>query len=226
MRAEIIEQILVKVNGEIFTKTDLEKRQVAALRADGSAVDLKTDARTTRSCARRSTRSRRRFMVDAVDEMLIVQRGKELGYKLSDEQFKRGPRQHQQGKQDRERSSSRRRSKQESMTMADLRKNARAADDRRRACSRDEVLGKVGITEEEARKYYDAHVRTSSRRRGRHAARDPRRSADDRQGVNVAADEAAQGEGRERPQRAARRRGLREARRRSVGRRRRRPTAA
>jgi len=27
-------------------------------------------------------------MVDAVDQMLIVQRGKELGYKLSDEQFK------------------------------------------------------------------------------------------------------------------------------------------
>ena len=27
-------------------------------------------------------------MVDAVDEMLIVQRGKELGYRLGDEQFK------------------------------------------------------------------------------------------------------------------------------------------
>ena len=27
-------------------------------------------------------------MVDAIDEMLIVQRGKELGYNLSDEQFK------------------------------------------------------------------------------------------------------------------------------------------
>src|SRR3954471_3628660 len=30
--AEVVEQILVKVNGEIFTKTDLEARQVAALR--------------------------------------------------------------------------------------------------------------------------------------------------------------------------------------------------
>ena len=28
------------------------------------------------------------LMVDAVDEMLIVQRGKELGYRLGDEQFK------------------------------------------------------------------------------------------------------------------------------------------
>ena len=32
LRAEIIEQILVKVNGEIFTKSDLEQRQVSALR--------------------------------------------------------------------------------------------------------------------------------------------------------------------------------------------------
>jgi len=30
-RADIIEQILVKVNGEIITKTDLEARQVAVL---------------------------------------------------------------------------------------------------------------------------------------------------------------------------------------------------
>ena len=32
LRGEIIEQIIVKVNGEILTKTELENRQVAALR--------------------------------------------------------------------------------------------------------------------------------------------------------------------------------------------------
>ena len=31
-RGEIIEQVLVKVNGEIITKTELEQRQVAVLR--------------------------------------------------------------------------------------------------------------------------------------------------------------------------------------------------
>ena len=35
LRAEILEQVLVKVNGEILTKTDLEQRQVQALRARG-----------------------------------------------------------------------------------------------------------------------------------------------------------------------------------------------
>src|ERR1700682_1084800 len=41
--AEIIEQILVKVNGEIFTKTDLESRQVRELRQKGLQVDPKND---------------------------------------------------------------------------------------------------------------------------------------------------------------------------------------
>ena len=35
LRADVIEQILVKVNGEMFTKSDLETRQVAALRQSG-----------------------------------------------------------------------------------------------------------------------------------------------------------------------------------------------
>ena len=40
-RAEVIEQVLVKVNGEIFTKTDLESRQVSALRQMGVSDGMK-----------------------------------------------------------------------------------------------------------------------------------------------------------------------------------------
>ena len=40
LRAEIIEQVLVKVNGDIITKTDLEARQIAAIRQQmNSRVD-------------------------------------------------------------------------------------------------------------------------------------------------------------------------------------------
>ena len=41
MRADIIEQVLVKVNGDIITKTELETRQIAALRQkmQGQQVD-------------------------------------------------------------------------------------------------------------------------------------------------------------------------------------------
>ena len=52
VRAEIIEQILVKVNGEIFTKTELESRQVAALRQSWARRPI----RATSGCGRCSTR--------------------------------------------------------------------------------------------------------------------------------------------------------------------------
>src|SRR5436309_251900 len=86
-RAEIIEQILVKVNGEIFTKSDLEQRQVTALRQKGQQIDLKTDP-NNEQLRKALNEITPQIMVDAVDEMIIVQRGKELGYRLSDEQFK------------------------------------------------------------------------------------------------------------------------------------------
>src|SRR5262249_8976190 len=87
LRAAIIEQILVKVNGEIFTKSDLEQRQVAILRQKGQAIDLKSDPNNVQ-LRKALDEITPQIMVDAVDEMLIVQRGRELGYKLSDEQFK------------------------------------------------------------------------------------------------------------------------------------------
>src|SRR4249920_3734691 len=88
LRAEIIEQILVKVNGEIFTKSDLEQRQVAALRQKGQALDLKSDPNNV-ELRRALDEITPQLIVDAVDEMVIVQRGKELGYTLSEEQFKK-----------------------------------------------------------------------------------------------------------------------------------------
>src|SRR2546427_3682600 len=87
VHAEIVEQILVKVNGEIFTKTDLEQRQVSALRQKGQQIDLKSDP-SNQQLRKALDDITPQIMVDAVDEMLLVQRGKELGYKLSDEQFK------------------------------------------------------------------------------------------------------------------------------------------
>src|SRR5207249_7936744 len=47
--------------------------------------------------------------------------------------------------------------KQENMTMADLRKNFEKQMVRSRV-EQNEVFGKVGVSEEEARKYYDAHL--------------------------------------------------------------------
>jgi peptidyl-prolyl cis-trans isomerase SurA len=155
-RSEIIEQILVKVNGEILTKTDLETRQVQALRAKGQSIDLATEKGSSelRKALNEITPS---LLVSSVDEMLLVQRGKELGYKLSDDQFKRvldNLKTQNKIENDEQLQAA---LKQEGMTMADLRRNM----ERQMLYSnvqQVEVFGRVAVTEEEARKYYDAHV--------------------------------------------------------------------
>jgi SurA-like N-terminal domain len=88
LRAEIIEQVLVKVNGDIITKTDLEARQIAAIRQQmNSRVDaetLKTDAELRKTLLEITPQ----ILVDTIHELLLIQIGREKGYKLSDEQFK------------------------------------------------------------------------------------------------------------------------------------------
>ena len=77
----IIERILVKVNGEIITQSDLEERQVAAIRARG--VQPSTNAELMQ-LVQEVTPS---VLAAAVEELLLVERGRELGYQLSDDQF-------------------------------------------------------------------------------------------------------------------------------------------
>jgi peptidyl-prolyl cis-trans isomerase SurA len=152
--ADIIEQILVKVNGEIFTKTDLEARQVTALRQKGLQFD-KNDV-TDEQLRQALTAVTPQIMVEAVSEMLMVQRGKELGYRLTDDQFKsivdNIRKENKLDSEERFQAAL----KQENMTITDLRRQI----ERNVIASRvqqAEVFGKIGITEDEARKYYDTH---------------------------------------------------------------------
>jgi len=60
LRAEIVEQVVVKVNGEIITKTEFEARQVAELRnrpelAKASAGNADGAARQAISASRSTT---------------------------------------------------------------------------------------------------------------------------------------------------------------------------
>ena len=83
--ADIIEQILVRVNGEIITKSDLEQRQIAALRQRQEVPSLRGD---DAALAKLLSEVTPQVIVDAVDELLLTQRGKELGYAMGDDQFK------------------------------------------------------------------------------------------------------------------------------------------
>jgi len=156
-RGEIIEQILVKVNGDIFTKSDLEQRQIAALRQKGQAIDLKSDPNNVQ-LRRALDEITPQIMVDAIDEMVVVQRGKELGYTLSDTQFKSvvdNIRKENKIETDEQFQAA---LKSENLSMADLRRNLERSMIYQRV-QQNEVLAKIGVTDDEAKKYYDAHLK-------------------------------------------------------------------
>lgn len=150
MRGEILEQIIVKVNGEILTKTELEAREVAALRqrnqANLSDQDLqKAIAEVTPQ-----------ILVDTVDEMLMLQKGRDLGYRLSDEQFKdildRIKKENKLETDEQFQAAL----KQENLTLPDLRKSIERNMIIQRV-QQNEVMGKIAVSEVEARNYYAAH---------------------------------------------------------------------
>jgi peptidyl-prolyl cis-trans isomerase SurA len=155
-RAEIIEQVLVKVNGEIFTKTDLEQRQVQVLRQRGQQIDLKADA-ANQQLRKALDEITPQIMVDVVNEMLVVQRGKELGYTLSNEQFTGIVDNIKKENKIENEEQFQTALKQEGMSMSDLRRQLERQMIRQKV-EQNEVLSKIGITDTEARSYYETHM--------------------------------------------------------------------
>jgi peptidyl-prolyl cis-trans isomerase SurA len=188
-RSEIIEQVLVKVNGEIFTKSDLESRQVQEIRQRGKPIDLNTEQGNAelRKAIAEVTPT---LLVSVVDEMLVVQRGKELGYKLSDEQFKSVLENLKTQNKIESEEQLVAALKQENMTMTDLRRNL----ERQMIASRvqqAEVFGRVAVTEDEARKYYDQHINEFTTPSSVMLREILVAVPTDSRGVNVGADDAA-----------------------------------
>ena len=156
VRAQVIEQVLVKVNGDIITKTDLESRQIAAIRQrlsqDVEPEALKSDDQLKKVVAEVTPR----ILVEAIDELLMVQLAKERGYKLRDEQFREwlsALRKEQNLEDDQKFQAA---LKQEGMSVDDLRKNVEKQFMIGQV-QREEVGSKLTITEEEARQYYASH---------------------------------------------------------------------
>ncbi len=149
----VLEQVLVKVNGDIITKSELEERQITALRTRNiNPETLKDDEQLKKALADVTPQ----ILVNAIDEMLLLQLGKEKGLHLSDEQFNRwlsAMRKDQSLEDDKKFEAA---LKQEGMTLTDVRRNV----ERQfllQEVQRDEFGGKLQITEEEARQYYLTH---------------------------------------------------------------------
>jgi len=153
--AEIFEQVLVKVNGEIITKSDFEQRQVAELRNRPELGNVSPSSPQLRNAINEITPD---LILSAVDELLLIQRGRELGYVMGDDQFNSilSGIKKQNNLEDEEKFQAA--LKQEGMTLPDLRKSLERSMLVTQV-QRAEVNDKVSVNEEEARTYYNAHPR-------------------------------------------------------------------
>ncbi len=153
--SEVIEQILVKVNGEIFTKSDLEQRQIAALRSRNRNVsenDLKNDEELKKALAEITPQ----IVVQAVDELLMMQRAKEMNLKLTDERFTEVLTRIRKDNKLEDDTAFQNALKQEGMTIEDLRHQIEREMMISQVTQQD-VMQKIAVTEEETKKYYEEH---------------------------------------------------------------------
>jgi len=141
----IIQRVLVKVNGEVFTQKDLEQRQIGVLREKGNDKPTPKDIEEITPD----------LIVNAVDEMLFIQKGRELGYHLSDDEFKKYVEsiktQNKLNDADFKAALS-----QEGMTLDTFRETSEKTYIIQEV-ERREIMGHISLTEEEAHQYYDKH---------------------------------------------------------------------
>ena len=156
LAADVIERILVKVNGDIITQTDLEDQQIRLLRERNTPFnpeDLESEAALRKVIAEITPQ----LIVASVDELLLVQRGRELGYAMGDEQFDdviANIKEENNIESDLQLEAA---LSQDGMTLSDF----RGVLERQylvSAVQQVEILSKISITDTEASEYYDTHL--------------------------------------------------------------------
>ena len=142
------------MNGEILTQTEIEQLQIEALRQQNRQVtekDLATDAGLRTALAAITPG----LLAEAVDELLLMQHGRELDIKFTDEQFKDSlDRIKQENKIDDKQLLAA--LQQEGLTLDELRQNFERTY-MVQMVERREIMRNMTLTEEETRQYYQAH---------------------------------------------------------------------
>ncbi len=151
--SEIIEQVLVKVNGDIVTKTEFEARQVGILRQRPELANANETSPELRKAIAEVTPN---LILEAVDELLLVQRGREMGLALGDQQFNQIVENIKKQNNLDDEARFQAALKQEGMTMAELRRNLERQMFVGQVQQRD-VVDKISVTDDEARAYYQTH---------------------------------------------------------------------
>jgi parvulin-like peptidyl-prolyl isomerase len=151
-RAEIIEQVLVKVNGEIVTLSDWEKRQFAALRGRQDLAKLQPNDPLF---IRAVTEITPALILSTVDELLWLQRAREHGWALTKERFAEFVADIKKSQPDiADDAAFKRALEAEGMTEDDLFRDIER-DMLVREVQRQDVTNKIAVSEEEIRTYFE-----------------------------------------------------------------------
>jgi peptidyl-prolyl cis-trans isomerase SurA len=153
--AEILEQVLVKVNGEIVTQTEFHRIQLSALRELPNQPDPSglSDAELAKVLAQITPQA----IVTVIDEMLLMQRAKEMNMAVSEAQFTQVLESIRKDNKIESQEAFEAALKSEGMTLAQLKqmlsKRILIGQVQQR-----EVGSRVDVTEAEERAYYDSHL--------------------------------------------------------------------
>jgi hypothetical protein len=137
---------LVTVNGETLTRMDLQRRQ--------RNVQL---APITQPPVDPASPPAERVLVESIDEILIVQHGRQLGYLLSDEQFRSVVANIRANQKLETESAFDEALTRQDLTVGDLRLSLERQMIYQRVVF-NEVFSKVAVTENDARSYFAAHA--------------------------------------------------------------------
>ncbi len=145
--AEIVERVVAKVNGDIVTLSDFESRQIAAVQAAKIAPD-KIEAFLRDNNAR--------ILQEAVDDLLIVQRADDLGFKDPGPYVKEAIEQIKKENNLPTDEALREQLRREGMTLDDLKRSVARSMMKRQVLHK-ELEPKVTLTDVEVKAEYDAH---------------------------------------------------------------------
>jgi len=150
-RGTIVERVLVRVNGEILTQTQLAQRQTDVIRRRNQNTQNMPDDALVKLLNEITPD----LLVDTVDELLLAQRGRELGASFTEELFQKAL----EGiKKDNnlDDATLREALAQEGITMEQLRANIERQYMIQQVQGQ-EIFRRMQITDEELRQYYLSH---------------------------------------------------------------------
>lgn len=151
----VLQRVLVKVNGAVYTKTQLEEQQILVLQQRNqrqlSQLDLQSDEKLRAMLIEITPE----ILAEAVDDLILLQRGRELGMQPSTERFNEWLTsiKTENGWDDAKLKTE---LAAQGMTLEQLRVQF---DNQalKQGVAQQEVMSRMTITEEEARQYYRAN---------------------------------------------------------------------